>query len=283
MKRSLLCNEPRIWKDCHFKASLESCRPSSLLTCQAGIKRPPIIISLFSNEPIVYLHLGWQPSRAHSAAEAREVAIQILHVLVGDSLQHIFKVFFFSLEMFVALGNSDLDLYGCQDFLPKKRQFRRFRRRKFWYAYNFGPMRHLLYFWTNPSIYPSATSLFHYLGSGRKRKKPWKLWFAICFFSFSHHFKLDLEHARLTVSLIQVLPQLLCREMLPPSCLRKTGLCPRPAVCHQLWASSEAGTLSPGSRGTLLRAFKNYTKSSNNLSKQRPLCKEGEKTQETDE
>lgn len=66
VKRSLLCNEPRIWKDCHFKASLESCRPCSLLTCQAGIKRSPIIISLFSNEPIVYLHLGWQPSRAHS-------------------------------------------------------------------------------------------------------------------------------------------------------------------------------------------------------------------------
>lgn len=98
------------------------------------------------------------------------------------------------------------------------------------------------------------------------------------FSSFTTHFKLALEHTRVTVSLIQVLSQLLCREMLPPSCHRKTGLCPRPAVCHQLWASSEAETLSPGSRGTLLRAFKNYSKSSNNLSKQRLQCKEEEKT-----
>lgn len=103
------------------------------------------------------------------------------------------------------------------------------------------------------------------------------------FFSLTNHFELDLEHTRVTVSHIQVLPQLSCREMLPPSCLRKTGLCPRPAVCHQCWASSEAGTLSPGSRGTLFRAFKNYSKSSNSLSKQRQLCKGREKTQETDE
>lgn len=141
-------------------------------------------------------------------------------------------------------------------------------------------MWHLLYFWTNSSVYPSATSLFHYLGSEMKREKHSDS-VAVCFFSFTYLFKLDLEHTRVTVS--QVLPQLLCREMLLPSCLRKTGLCPRPAVCHQLWASSEAGTLSPGSRGTLLRAFKNYSKPSNNLSKQRPLCKEGEKTEETDE
>lgn len=59
------------------------------------------------------------------------MAIQILHVLVGDSLQLMFKVVvFFSLEMFGALGNSDLDWHSCQDFLPKKRQFRRFRGRK---------------------------------------------------------------------------------------------------------------------------------------------------------
>lgn len=103
------------------------------------------------------------------------------------------------------------------------------------------------------------------------------------FFFFTNHLKFDLEHTRMTVRVIQVWPQLLCREMLPPSCLRKTGFCPRPAVCHQLWASSEAGTLSQGSRGTLPRAFKNYSKSSNNLSKQRLLHKEGEKTQETDE
>lgn len=174
---------------------------------------------------------------------------------------------------FVALGNSDLDLYGCQDFLPKKRQFRRFRRRKFWYAYNFGLDVAL----TNPSIYPSVTQ------KEGEEKNSIQNAIISSFFSFKNHFKLDLEHTRVTVSLIQVLPQLLCREMLPRFCLRKTGLCPRPAVCHQLWASSEAGTLSPGSRGTRLRAFKNYTKSSNNLSKQRPLCKEGEKTQETDE
>lgn len=59
------------------------------------------------------------------------MAIQILHVLVGDSLPMFKVVFFFSLDMLVALGNSDLDLHGCQDFLPNKRQFRRFRRRKF--------------------------------------------------------------------------------------------------------------------------------------------------------
>lgn len=63
------------------------------------------------------------------------MAIQILHVLVGDSLQLMFKVVFlffvfFSLEMFRALGNSDLDWHCCQDFLPKKRQFRRFSGRK---------------------------------------------------------------------------------------------------------------------------------------------------------
>lgn len=107
--------------------------------------------------------------------------------------------------------------------------------------------------------------------------------FTLFLFSFTSHFKCYLEHTRATISLIQVLGLLLCREMLPPSSLGKTGLCLRPAVCHQRWASSEADILSLGSRGTLLRAFKNYSKSSNNLCKQRPLCKEGEKTQETDE
>lgn len=156
MKRSLLCNEPRIWKDCHFKASLESCRPCSLLTCQAGIKRPPIIISLFSNEPIVYLHLGWQPSRARGAAEAREVAIQILHVLVGDSLQHMLKVFFFTLEMLEALGNSDLGFWtaariSCQ----RKGNLEDLGEGNLDMHIILDWMWHFLNFWRNPSIYPS--------------------------------------------------------------------------------------------------------------------------------
>lgn len=126
MKCSLLCNEPRIWKDCHFKASLESCRPCCLLTCQTGIKRSPIIISLFSNEPIVYLHLGWQPSGPYRFVEALEVDIQMLLVFARDSLQHTLKVLGVFLKRFVALGNSDLVLCDCQAFLPKKRQFGRF-------------------------------------------------------------------------------------------------------------------------------------------------------------
>lgn len=98
------------------------------------------------------------------------MAIQILHVLVGNSLQPMFKVFFFfSLEMFVALG--DLDLYGCQDFLPKKRQFRRFTRRKFGYAYNFGLDVALVVFLNKPINLSFCYITFLLLGLRKKERK----------------------------------------------------------------------------------------------------------------
>lgn len=104
-------------------------------------------------------------------------------------------------------------------------------------------------------IYSSVTSLFHYLSSGRS-----SIASSFCEISaFMDHLWLDLKHRRVTVSLIQVLLQLLCQEMLPLSCCRKTGLCPRPAVCHQLrppvrqghWAGTAGGHSSRPLRTTV--------------------------------
>lgn len=65
--------------------------------------------------------------------------------------------------------------------------------------------------------------------------------------------------------------------------LENKGFVPRAAVCHRCCGLLHGRDIEPGQQGDTSQGLKNYSKSSNNLSKQRPLCKRGEKTQETDE
>ena len=107
------------------KGLLKSCRSCCLLTCQAGIKRSPIIISLFLNESIVYLHLGWQPSRACRAVgrrgveDTRKWRHSELRVFAWDppppppsfSLAHVRSLVVLArafTQLFAALGKADL-------------------------------------------------------------------------------------------------------------------------------------------------------------------------------
>lgn len=168
-------------------------------------------------------------------------------------LQLVFSIFFlasFTLETSLALGNSDLD----SECRQKKRRFHRMRLSHEWdFKLEVANVTKTLFI---PNVVNAVCPFFEHLSRDERRKKkdPNALHNGLRYFSF--FCKLALEHTRVSVSLIQVSPQLLCREMLPPSCHRKTRLCLRRAVCHQCRAPSEPETLSPSSRGTLLRAFR---------------------------
>lgn len=116
-----------------------------------GLNVPPIIISLFSNEPIVYLHLGWQPSRAHGDAEAQEVAIQILHVLAGDLRQPGLDFFFSTKFQHVANSWKSFFTFVRLPIVSAKRK----GNLEDWTEGDFDMHTILNWIlWTNPSVYP---------------------------------------------------------------------------------------------------------------------------------
>lgn len=163
--------------------------------------------------------------------------------------QFFFFLASFTLETSLALGNSDLDSECCQ----KKRRFHRMRFSHEWdFKLEVANVNKTLFI---PNVVNVVSPFLKHLSRDEREKKdPNALHNSLWFFSF--FCKLAVEHTRVSVCLIQVSAQLLCREMLPPSCHRKTRLCLRRAVCHQCWAPSEPETLSPSSGGTLLRAFR---------------------------